>query len=66
MTDHVHLDELVLAETAPMARKLLETFRALVRDPALGAADYGTRLKTVMEEFLQEEAANAPSESNNP
>lgn len=63
MPDPTHLDELMAASAQPLSRKLLETFRAVARDPAFTAADYATRLKSVMEESLQEASGHAASDS---
>jgi hypothetical protein len=65
MTDRAHLNELVAAIASPLSRRLLETFRDMVRDPAVGTADYATRLKAAMEDGLQEEPQHAASDANN-
>jgi hypothetical protein len=64
MTDQSHLDGLVTATSKHLDKKLLEAFRDAARDPNTSQADYATRLKTVMEDALIQEAADAPSQSH--
>jgi hypothetical protein len=64
MTDHVHLDLLVSATSHRLHLQLLETFRDVSRDPNTASSDYPTRLKTIMEDALGQEAANAPGKSH--
>jgi len=53
MTDYVHLDRLVSATSHRLHLQLLETFRDVSRDPNTASSDYATRLKTVMEDALE-------------
>lgn len=61
MTNRSYLDVFLASAETPLSCKLLEAFCGSVRDPAVGTADYATRLKTVMEESLQDEVEDAPA-----
>lgn len=65
MTDRTHLDGLIAATEQPLHLRLLESFREAARDPNLTQTDYAARLKSVMEDALQSEAADAPSQPPN-
>jgi hypothetical protein len=54
MANHVHLDELIQQQTDPVAKRLLEEFATLVRDPNIRASDYPIRLRQVMDELFKE------------
>jgi hypothetical protein len=66
MTDPTHLNEIHARSTKPLSKKLVETFRAAARDPAVSKSDYVQRLKNEMEAALDEEQPDAASESNDP
>ena len=63
MTDKSHLDEFGASRDLHLSNKLVATFIAGHRDPAIRAVDLVTRLKDVMEQALQE-PANAAESSN--
>jgi hypothetical protein len=66
MTDRTHLDEIHSTTGKPLSRRLVETFRDAVRDPALTKADHIQRLKDEMEAALDEEQADAARQLDNP
>jgi hypothetical protein len=66
MTDPTYLNDLIVAMSKPLSRKLVETFRDSCRDPSVAQTDYVQRLKNEMETALQESQGNAATQSNNP
>ena len=63
MADKVHLDELIAQQTDPAARRLLEEFAKVIRDPLRDPAECAAHLRKVMDELFTE-ATNAPAEPN--
>jgi hypothetical protein len=66
MTDHSHLDELVAATGPGLSLELLRAFQAMIRDPAVGATDYASKLKAVLEDSIQQEQEHAPVRTVDP
>ena len=66
MTDHCHLDELVAATSPQLSLELIKAFRAMIRDPAVGATDYASKLKAVLEDSVQQEQEHAPVRTVDP
>jgi hypothetical protein len=61
MTDKTHLEELAESISAPLPKKLVETFIQCHASASLSAADVVIRLKERMEDALNEDAdATAP------
>lgn len=63
MADKVHLDELTAQQTDPAARRLLEEFAKVIRDPLRDPAEYAAHLRKFMDELFTE-ATSAPAEPN--
>ena len=59
MTDKTHLDELIAQQTDPAAKRLLEEFAKLVRDPVNDPAEYAAGLRTVMDSLFTEAVSAA-------
>ena len=54
MANYAHLDELITQQADPIARRLLEEFAALIRDPSVRAVEYPARLRQTMDELFKE------------
>lgn len=59
MTNCTHLDRLVEETEGELARKLVQEFCKLARDPDVASATYASKLRALMDEQLQ--AGDAPS-----
>jgi hypothetical protein len=60
MADKTHLDELIAQQTDPAAKRLLEEFGKLVRDPLSDPSEYAAALRKVMDTLFTE-AVDAPA-----
>ena len=56
MAEQTHLDELIALQTDPAARRLLEEFASVVRDPLVDSSAYAGRLRAVMDKLFKEAA----------
>lgn len=61
MADKAHLDELIAQQTDPAARRLLEEFAKVIRDPIANSAERAAHLRQVMDALFTE-ATSAPAE----
>jgi hypothetical protein len=65
MADEAYLNELMVQETDPVARALLEQFAKILRDQNVNAVDYPLRVRTIMD-LLFRELTNALNHANRP
>ncbi len=49
MPDEAYLNQLVAQATDPIAKRLIEEFSKIVRDPSISASEYPVRLRKVMD-----------------
>ena len=54
MANHAHLDELSKQESDSVAKRLLEEFATIVRDPTIRTDEYPARLRQVMDDLFKE------------
>lgn len=59
MADKAHLDELIAQQTDPAARRLLEEFARVIRDPLGNPAECAANLRKVMDELFTEATSAA-------
>ena len=59
MPDRAHLEEFLAKVDGKLARNLVETYRAGIRDNTLTSLDVVSRLKFAMEQALEEDANEA-------
>jgi len=63
MAAKAHLDELIAQQTDPAARRLLEGFAKVIRDPLANPTECAAQLRRLMDELFTE-ATPAPAESD--
>ncbi len=65
MADEAYLNELMVQETDPVARALLEQFARILRDQNVNAVDYPSRVRAIMDSLFRE-LTDALNHANRP